>query len=93
MTRTTTSSNNYATGLVGLRTTEITKYDVERKGFLTQDQLGQACADLGVDVSNPATLDAIMRNIDQNRSGKVSSYEFGKFYDAVQAGNYSSYLQ
>jgi Ca2+-binding EF-hand superfamily protein len=76
----------YATGVTGLATvnSEMAKYDVEGKGYITREQLRVACKDLAVKCDTEDELDNIWNEIDNNGSGKINGIEFGEFYDYVR---------
>jgi len=63
---------------------EMSKYDTEGKGWITKDQLRNACKDLAVKCDSDAELTSIWNEIDTNRTGRVNSIEFGEFYDYVR---------
>ena len=76
----------YAAGVTGLATvnSEMAKYDVEGKGYITREQLRVACKDLAVKCDTEEELDNIWNEIDNNGSGKITGIEFGEFYDYVR---------
>lgn len=76
----------YAAGVTGLATvnSEMAKYDVEGKGYITREQLRVACKDLAVKCDTEEELDNIWNEIDNNGSGKINGIEFGEFYDYVR---------
>lgn len=77
---------SYTTGLAGLATvnSEMAKYDVENKGYITKEQLRVACKDLAVKCDSEEELNNIWNEIDSNGSGKINGIEFGEFYDYVR---------
>ena len=63
---------------------EMTKYDTEGKGWITKDQLRNACRDLAVKCDSDSELNNIWNEIDSNGTGRINSIEFGEFYDYVR---------
>lgn len=63
---------------------EMARYDTEGKGWITREQLRVACRDLAVKCDTDEELDEIWNEIDLNGTGRISSYEFGEFYDYVK---------
>ena len=82
---TTAPTTTYVTGGTGYATVngEMSKYDIEGKGYITKEQLRVACKDLAVKCDTEEELDSIWREIDNNNSGKINGIEFGEFYDYV----------
>lgn len=76
----------YTTGVTGIATvnSEMAKYDVENKGYITKEQLKVACKDLAVKCDTDEELENIWNEIDNNGSGKINGIEFGEFYDYVR---------
>jgi Ca2+-binding EF-hand superfamily protein len=79
-------TTTYTTGTTGYATVnqEMSKYDVEGKGYITKEQLRTACQDLAVKCDTDQDLDNIWNEIDNNGSGKINGIEFGEFYDYVK---------
>lgn len=74
---------NYV-GAVATVNSEMAKYDVENKGYITKQQLRVACKDLAVKCDTEEDLNSIWNEIDANGSGKINGIEFGEFYDYVR---------
>jgi Ca2+-binding EF-hand superfamily protein len=86
-TTTNAPTTTYTTGVTGTYATvnqEMAKYDTEGKGYITKEQLRNACQDLAVKCDTDQDLDNIWSEIDTNGSGKISGIEFGEFYDYVK---------